>query len=508
MSSEVTFEEAQRQIGQLPSVGPRPNATNIRNLEVALFDSLEGIPSQQSHEYGYKGMAQQLAEYALISNDPWIPFPNPGNHRVINPALTAQQQRDEDALYAARRIVWVSQDNVQRASIAALNVAVPKEYKRTNGIGTANYKTNQSIRDILGGLRDVYGVPTPDEVTTNETNFARGWDPNEPIENFLHRLEDAYLKSVIMQPPFTMEQMIYKAKTAVMRTGLYPTAMLEWNNFLPANQTWPELKLHFTEAYDLRIRTGGGGTTGANGYHAGFNAYDDDDDSLASIQASIHNQMQSLQLANNATSQATNDSISALTAETRQLSAALLATQQQLAMFTRGGPPALGSGWPATTAAAPPGIPQYIQPAVPYDYGTGRGGARRRGGSRNGRGRGGGRGGGRGAGAPGAIPPPAGANVQAGAIPPPAGGGAAAGRGGYQSNRGKWYNNWNYCYSCGYDVPHWHTSASCPETYRKSGHQVGCTREMVDGYLAAGHRPSKVARHKDQLPANPQANQA
>ena len=171
-----------------------------------------------------------------------------------------------------------------------------------------------------------------------------------------------------------MEKLIYRTKTAVTQTNLNSTAMLEWNNFLPTNQTWPELKLHFTEAYDLRIRTGGGGTKGTNGYHAGFNAYDDGDDSLASIQASIHNQMQSLQLANNATSQATNDSISALTAETRQLSAALLATQQQLAMFTRGGPPALGAGWPATTAAAPPGIPQYIQPAAPYDYGTGRGG--------------------------------------------------------------------------------------------------------------------------------------
>ena len=46
MSSEVTFEEAQRQIRKLPSLGPRPNATNIRNLELAFFDPLEGIPSQ------------------------------------------------------------------------------------------------------------------------------------------------------------------------------------------------------------------------------------------------------------------------------------------------------------------------------------------------------------------------------------------------------------------------------------------------------------------------------
>ena len=173
MSSEVTFEEAQRQIGQLPTVGPRPNATNIRNLEVALFDSLEGIPSQQSHEHGYKDKAQQRPEYALVTNIPWVDFPNPGDHRLADGTLTAEQQRDADAVYAAARICWSSEDNVQRATIGALNVAVPKQYKQTNGIGTANYKTNQSIRDILAGLRDTYGVPTPDEVTANEVNFSR-----------------------------------------------------------------------------------------------------------------------------------------------------------------------------------------------------------------------------------------------------------------------------------------------------------------------------------------------
>ena len=101
MSSKVTFEEVQCQIGQLPSVGPRPNATNIRNLKLTLFGSLEGILSQQSHKYGYKGMVQQQAEYALISNEPWVPFLNLENHHIINPALTAQQQRDEDALLVA-----------------------------------------------------------------------------------------------------------------------------------------------------------------------------------------------------------------------------------------------------------------------------------------------------------------------------------------------------------------------------------------------------------------------
>ena len=95
--------------------------------------------------------------------------------------------------------------------------------------------------------------------------------------------------------------MIYKAKTAVMHTGIYPTAMLEWNNFLPDNQTWPELKLHFTKVYDLRVRMGAAETTGSTAYHGAFNATNNGD-SLALIQASIQNQMINMHLSNNVTS--------------------------------------------------------------------------------------------------------------------------------------------------------------------------------------------------------------
>ena len=172
MTSAVTLEEAQRLIGTLPTLSPRPNATNIRNLEVALFDALEGIPSHQSPEYGYKGMAQQALEYALDVAVPWTDVANPGPHRVADGTLDVQQQRDADAIFEAHTAVWKSQDNVQRASISALNLAVPKKYKQTNGSGTSNYKTNQSVRNILAGLRDLYGVPTPDKKTNNERRFS------------------------------------------------------------------------------------------------------------------------------------------------------------------------------------------------------------------------------------------------------------------------------------------------------------------------------------------------
>ena len=52
----VTYKEAERLLGVLPSLEPRPNATNVRNLEEALFDALEGIPSHQSAKIWVQGL--------------------------------------------------------------------------------------------------------------------------------------------------------------------------------------------------------------------------------------------------------------------------------------------------------------------------------------------------------------------------------------------------------------------------------------------------------------------
>mmetsp|Transcript_14323 Transcript_14323/g.31054 ORF Transcript_14323/g.31054 Transcript_14323/m.31054 type:complete len:96 (+) Transcript_14323:95-382(+) len=93
---------------------------------------------------------------------------------------------------------------------------------------------------------------------------------------------------------------------------------------------------------------------------------------------------------------------------TYQLSAALVATQQQRVIFTQGGPPA--TGWPAAQ--------QRWQLPVPLSMCNRHGGARGRG-----------RGSKRGGGAPPRIPPA------------PGGGATATGR--YQSNRMRmrFYNN-------------------------------------------------------------------
>ena len=67
----VIYADAVAAIGILLSFAPRPCSTNIRALTVDLIDKLTIIPSEQSADLGYLGLAEQDAVYALQTNVPW-----------------------------------------------------------------------------------------------------------------------------------------------------------------------------------------------------------------------------------------------------------------------------------------------------------------------------------------------------------------------------------------------------------------------------------------------------
>ena len=206
-SYETTLAMATTTIAILPSLHPRPNHSSIRALERDLFDKLQAIQSSQSEEWGFRGLAEQPAEYALKSATPWTDAPNPGPHRPVG--LNAQLTRDAETIFDSAKMDYLSQLNVTQAIINALNVAVPKEFKRGETaagtiMGASPYRNNNNPCTILLALRDLYGRPSPAEKQANNTTFAAPWNPAEPIETYFDRLEDCYVTALIASPPFTI----------------------------------------------------------------------------------------------------------------------------------------------------------------------------------------------------------------------------------------------------------------------------------------------------------------
>eukprot|EP00804_Cyclotella_cryptica_P010472 CCRYP_012303-RA/>CCRYP_012303-RA protein AED:0.45 eAED:0.14 QI:0/0/0/0.6/1/1/5/0/1176 len=465
--SVITFEEAKEIIGTLPSLAPRPNASNIRSLSEHLEQRLQTIPSQQSPDFGYLGLVQPAAIYALRTNEPWNNWPDPGPHPQA--ANTTAQQNNLRTLYEANKAVYDSQQNVRRAVNEALNVAVPNAFRKPAGnqIGTK---------------------------TANNQRFDQPWDPNEPIEALFDRLEECYIFAIMAKPPFTLEQVIDKAIIAIQRTGLYETALLEWQGFDEANITWEQLKHHFEEAYEIRLASGQG-TAATHGYV--YKAEAQDDNSISTI----HESLQSIHIANNANFQSIQEHIQAARTETATLRAELQAAQQTLANLAHTTPPTMPPSTyipsvpPATIIQRVPpaaynNLPSYASAPMQYppqqqlpgyiqqNYNRGHG---RRTNNRRGNRRGNTQ----------QYTQPFGAMIPpvptvGGYITPPSMPTAGAIKKTPYSNTTKFFNNWNMCYSCGWDVPQWHNSHTCAD--HVPGHQEGCTRANAQAYMTAGHQ--------------------
>ena len=107
----VTYADVVAAIGILPSLAPRPCSTNIRALTVDLIDKLTIIPSEQSADLGYLGLAEQDAVYALQTNVPWTNWPNPGQIPMTNNAWTPDQSRTARIIYTANKLCCDSELN-------------------------------------------------------------------------------------------------------------------------------------------------------------------------------------------------------------------------------------------------------------------------------------------------------------------------------------------------------------------------------------------------------------
>ena len=116
-------------------------------------------------------MAKKTELYALDTTTPWEDFANPGPvQEETDGSLDAGAQLNQQAIYDGRLSIYTSKSNVKRAIITALNKCVPQKYKCVDrGIGAMTYKVNQCPQTILNHLHNLYGRPTPNKKTHNET---------------------------------------------------------------------------------------------------------------------------------------------------------------------------------------------------------------------------------------------------------------------------------------------------------------------------------------------------
>ena len=89
-----------------------PCSTNIRALAIDLIDKLTIIPSEQTADLGYSGLAEQDAVYALQTKVALTNWPNLGQVPPTDDAWTAEQNRTARNLHTAQKLCYDSESNV------------------------------------------------------------------------------------------------------------------------------------------------------------------------------------------------------------------------------------------------------------------------------------------------------------------------------------------------------------------------------------------------------------
>ena len=519
MNTVVTYEAVRTLLANPPSINPRPNFFNIRELRSHFAKALKKIPCPQSPVNGWAGAVMSPEMYALIDQNSFHlniapttttpAYPNKFTPDGVNVPYTREEKSTIDAKFVLKKNYYQTWTNIYRACYDTLDEHVNDAYKVAPPTipPTTGWNATMSIRDIFDQLASTYGKPTPDAMRQNNINFLAAYNPQDPPEILFKRCTDIQEIATLAKNPYTTQQLLINAIDLLARCGLYQRDLEDWERKPIADQTWINLRPFIQEAYQRRLTSGT--ITSAQGGFAQNNRFaglatdvDSDDDTAETIAGTINSHMANLTAQTAATinehATQTNASLQQLAANTTQLHQQQQAMMNQMAMWTMnngmqaGGPAQQTFARPPTQIYQPAALPQYQQGYnnTPQQFG-GRGGTAggRGGGSRGGRARRG-----RGRGTPqGHIPPmPYVGGTQ---LVPYVPGGQQQSN---QPNTTKYFSNQSVCFSCGFDVEDWHTSATCPR--KKQGHQDGFTRANYMQYEQAGYPFCKKAMHKNVYP--------
>ena len=498
MDNVISLEEVTGLLKNPPSLAPRPNFFRLRAVRRHIVNVLKNLQHPSYPIHGWTGMATQPALFALLDPLPFIMPGDPGAYPVYGQFALAPQIRMIDGDFKVRKNMYQTSTNIARAIFLMLSDIVPEQYRVSNTPGLSGWNQTMTINEILDQLESTYGRPDATALLQNDALYRGPLSHTDAPETLFLRLELCQEVQILANNPYTDTQMLHQAVLLLRQSNILPTKDYDdWEDVTV--KSWPIMKTFFHKRYTKRLTAlSMNATAGKHGY-------------TSNNQYGLFNMMQE------------NDSTS--TEGTTSVIAAATTTQPPPPISTMGNTYATNTSPEVTTAIAqlmanqtammsqmaslsfapqPPPVPHIVFPTQQTFPGrtVGRGGGRGgTGGSRGGRDN---RGKGRGYRG---RPSFAEATQLGGYVPPtvpPFGGGIPTNP--QQStmarppNPIKRFNNWNYCFSCGFDVEDGHTSQTCPVGWRKIGHQVGCTRDNVQQYITAGHKPRLSGQHKSQLP--------
>jgi uncharacterized membrane protein YgcG len=502
-----------------PPIVGRPNLGELLRVLKQLARCARSLNTGKG-SFGFLFLVLKPAAYAVYAGTEPYPVIDPPDHDGPDFPIEANEGERVAARieWQREKMEYENQRNMNSALTSMFLQAIEEAYKKKIEYDMIGFP-NGTFLDFFDTFVNTYGRVTPHDIEKNNQAMLTPWNPADHIGALIRQINDAAEFAALANHPKTDLEKVTAGELLVLKASGYESAYEKWRA-LPENERgWTRFMSHFKAAWDLKQETET--TAGNMGY--GMNATADEaagDDiqaqydmsvsnfsgAYAAQQAAMHNLTETNSSlgtgVRNEVGQLRND-VAAINQQLCQVINNMSQQQQQPHPMQYMAPPHMQ--YMAPTYQAPPAAQQQQQQPYqqPYqqtnqqsnNYNNRQGG---RGGGRGGGGRGGGGRGGGGRSNRRYDGNNNNGNNNSNGNYNMNNGGYYGNGGGYYANRQtnppnpvKYYNNWNYCWTHGHDLPDNHCSANCRNP--TDGHMWNATRTNTMG----GRDKNK---HKTQLP--------
>ena len=257
MSAETNYIETVFEISPLTKIRGEPTYESLLQIKNELKTNAQTVEcSAGGGQFGMLGLVLTNAEYALLSNVPFVRPPHPGVFQ-IQPGTPQIQARAQELTYNRQLAEYKTCKNVEKALKKQLVEAVDKSYIA----GLRNRNTNALTVDIptvLTHLFDQYGTVTSNALQKRATSVSNmTYDPVlMPIDDVFTEIEDLIEFAEAARIPYTQPQIVGLGYNIFHGTGKFKEAITEWNRLVrtnPMHNNWINFKIHFRRAKNALI---------------------------------------------------------------------------------------------------------------------------------------------------------------------------------------------------------------------------------------------------------------
>jgi hypothetical protein len=172
-------------------------------------------------------------------------YPNGASNAVVAGMDRAQKAR-EDAYKLMKQVDALFKQQIL-ATIHPDYMAAQKERL----VGYAN----RSALQLLTHLETEYGAYTQAEISKNEKEFLKSWDPaTERLEHYWHRIETCRNVATTAGDAISDQKTVRTIIENFDEAEIFPEKMLTWRDRPEDEWTYENVKAHFTKANKERLR--------------------------------------------------------------------------------------------------------------------------------------------------------------------------------------------------------------------------------------------------------------